>query len=438
MSKEPEFNINDIVDTFEIIDVIIHKYAKDTQITYKTRCTKCGHESKKKIYNGKFTECKHCKLFKYKYEIGYEINGWKIINHYVVGPKRYYTIECMNCGNTNTLTDYDLDHNRTPRCKMCDVREDIPNGSRRNMYEYKYNVGDVVGTYKILDRFIGGIDDGRKKKMRYYKCQCIDCGTNVDKSESSLDMGIGCGVCKKCQCNPLINSVAVKEPWMVACFVNEEDAYKYTPCSEKRVEMKCISCGQPVGTRTIETVYESHGVRCPICADGYSIPEKFMYAILKHFCIEFKPQKIFDWAKDKRYDFYIPSLNMIIETHGAQHYKETPSGMFGSLDEIQRNDLFKYNMAIKNDIKNYIVIDCSDSEFDFLSFNIQNALSNYFDFSNVDMRSLYEEAIIPTMKKIIDMYNNGISKRQISEELNISLSTVYIKLNKLRKIKNIS
>ena len=58
-----------------------------------------------------------------------------------------------------------------------------------------------------------------------------------------------------------------------------------------------------------------------------------MYSVLKQLNIEFEYQKIFDWSKNiktnnlilngrKIYDFYLNELNIIIETHGDQHFNQ--------------------------------------------------------------------------------------------------------------------
>ncbi|MEM5599205.1 hypothetical protein AAHB53_28045 [Niallia circulans] len=72
----------------------------------------------------------------------------------------------------------------------------------------------------------------------------------------------------------------------------------------------------------------------PKCSDGFSIPEKFMFNLLDYLQVDFDYQKVFDWSLGKRYDFYIPMLNCIIETHGAQHYQY--SGFMNSLEQEQK------------------------------------------------------------------------------------------------------
>ena len=66
------------------------------------------------------------------------------------------------------------------------------------------------------------------------------------------------------------------------------------------------------------------------------------------FISEYSP----DWIDLKRYDFYIPSHSMIIETDGLQHKKDV--GGYFNYDEIKNNDKLKKELAKLNGIKYYI------------------------------------------------------------------------------------
>ena len=77
---------------------------------------------------------------------------------------------------------------------------------------------------------------------------------------------------------------------------------------------------------------------------------------------------MFPWSKAsdgmgvRRYDFYVPSLNAIIEVHGAQHYEQGFDSIGGrSFEEERANDILKEKLAIDNGIKHYIVINALSS-----------------------------------------------------------------------------
>jgi hypothetical protein len=99
----------------------------------------------------------------------------------------------------------------------------------------------------------------------------------------------------------------------------------------------------------------------------------------------------YNWINKFKYDFYLYDYNLIIETHGLQHYEDNTNWKM-SLKEVQENDILKKNLALSNDIKpeNYIVIDCRYSELDFIKQNILNSrLNDIFDLSNIDWEDLW-------------------------------------------------
>ena len=58
----------------------------------------------------------------------------------------------------------------------------------------------------------------------------------------------------------------------------------------------------------------------------FPYPEKYVYAFLKALDIDFvyhHNKSHLSWCENFQYDFYIPNLKIIIETHGKQHYEDT-------------------------------------------------------------------------------------------------------------------
>ena len=165
-----------------------------------------------------------------------------------------------------------------------------------------------------------------------------------------------------------------------------------------------------------------------VLSDGISIPEKFMWNVLKELNIEFKTQlnkKDFDWCQNYKYDFYIPSLNMVVETHGEQHYEESVWGSSRTLEEEQLNDRLKKELALNNNIKNYVVIDCRKSELDWLKENVIKELDNYFDLSNIDWRLVWNNSLKNLVYEVKRLVEEGYNNKQIAEILGINKHTVW-------------
>jgi hypothetical protein len=91
----------------------------------------------------------------------------------------------------------------------------------------------------------------------------------------------------------------------------------------------------------------------PKCCRGKSKLEKEVNEILTECGIEFIEQKTFDWLvyKDKmKLDFYIPSLNTIIECQGEQHFEKLrfKNENNNRLKLREDRDIVKYNLCIEH------------------------------------------------------------------------------------------
>ena len=163
-------------------------------------------------------------------------------------------------------------------------------------------------------------------------------------------------------------------------------------------------------------------------SDGISIPEKFVMNIFKELGIKFITQlnkSTFEWCKNYRYDFYIPSLNMIVETHGNQHYKGGFENFGGrTLEQEQENDKLKKELALNNNIEKYIIIDCRYSLFDWLKKNVIKELGDYFDLSNINWGLIWNNSLKNLVWEVKRLTEEGNNITKIAEILNIDRHTV--------------
>ena len=164
--------------------------------------------------------------------------------------------------------------------------------------------------------------------------------------------------------------------------------------------------------------------------DGVSLPEKFTINILKQLNVDFLVQltkTTFEWCNNYRYDFYIPSFNMIIETHGMQHFEKGFECCGGrSLEEEQENDKFKKELALNNNIDNYIIIDCRYSKFDWLKENIIKELSPYFNLSNIDWELVWENSLKNLILETKRLVEEGYSNVEIAAILGVNKHTIKV------------
>ncbi|MDT0160393.1 zinc-ribbon domain-containing protein [Bacillus sp. AG4(2022)] len=236
--------------------------------------------------------------------------------------------------------------------------------------------------------------------------ECLKCGSEY---ESTLNNRIftksNCPYCAGQKVNET-NCLANRRPDIINILYDKTDGYKYTDKSGKKITFKCPDCGS-LDEKIIKNVVNA-GYSCTKCSDGFSYPEKFMIEVLNQLSIEYKTQKVFDWSQNKRYDFYLPSLKCIIETHGRQHYDNSFYSFGKTLEEEQMNDTLKEELAKINGIERYVVIDCRNSEIDWIRGSLlASSLNVLLDLIEVDWIKCGSYASNSLVKIVCDIYNNG-------------------------------
>ncbi len=102
-----------------------------------------------------------------------------------------------------------------------------------------------------------------------------------------------------------------------------------------------------------EIVHNNRG--CPICSSSKG--EYFIASALDTLGIEYEREKKFSNLRSKgplRFDFFIKDHNLLIEYHGAQHYREVDY-FIRTLRERQKYDKIKENWAHKNGYKLIVI-----------------------------------------------------------------------------------
>jgi len=298
--------------------------------------------------------------------------------------------------------------------------------------KYTYNDGDIIvldngKKIEILEQI--RISHG-KRTEKGYKYRCLVCGNIDTKMESSFERGQGCNVCSGKKILIGFNDMWTTHSQIAKLLKYPEIGYVISFGSDKKQIFICPDCGSEKEISPITLI--RHGLACPKCSDGISYPNKFVFGILSQLNIKFKTEEIFDWAKDKRYDFYIPSMNIIIEANGVQHYDETTRGR--SLKEEFANDELKGKLALKNGIESekYIPIDCRESEMKWIKGNVLDSnLVNFFDLSNINWVECHKYACKSLVETVCNLWNEGLyDTKKIGEVLKLSKPTVISFLKK--------
>nr|DAG12109.1 MAG TPA: restriction enzyme [Caudoviricetes sp.] len=298
------------------------------------------------------------------------------------------------------------------------------------MKPFIYKIGQVVNNLEIIDlqRKPTG-NTMRILKVCSYKC--IKCGYEGEIREDTLKHGSGCVCCANNVVVEHINSiVANKEThWMIQYFEGGwNEAKLYTSLSHKKILPICPQCGKQQNKPVqISTIKVRQGISCEYCGRTKSYPERLMASLLTHLNIEYEQQltkRMFAWCKDFQYDFYIPSLNAIIETHGGQHYYDTNRT---KLIEVCSNDEEKRKVASSN-VDHYIVLDCRKSNLNWIKNSIlQSKLATLLDLNNVDWECVSLGTIDNFYKQVWQFWNEHMYNTTlvaIAKEFKVSRPTI--------------
>ena len=277
-------------------------------------------------------------------------------------------------------------------------------------YKYKYNIGEIIKDEKrdlvILKQI--RMKDGNYS-TRGYKYHCNKCGYNEGEiSESHLKEGKGCPICSNRKVILGFNTIWDTDRWVVdKGLISKEDAKKYTRSSGRRISVICPNCGEIKMNVRIADIIRHKSIGCKKCGDGVSFPEKVASLVFDKLNIYYEKQKTFIWSQNKVYDFYIPSLKKLIETHGGQHYRSSKWSKCGgrTLAEEQENDRLKEELSSKNGLE-YIPIDCRESDIDFIKENMIKMLGDDIDFSIINWEEIDKKAQGSLVWEVCEYWKN--------------------------------
>lgn len=250
------------------------------------------------------------------------------------------------------------------------------NGNQVTIIDFYRKDGKII---YIVECDICKYQDGRKYTYEIIKGNLIPKGRN-------------CPCCSNKRLVPEINSVFYKRRDLLKYFVNIEDAKTVTHGENKRIiDLKCPTCGEQK-SMTMNRL-TNNGFSCKKCSSGISYPNAFMRNVLTELNVEFESEYSPDWIKPKRYDFYIPGHNIIIEMDGGLgHGKRYIKG-------CSDNDEIKDNLAKEHGLR-VIRIDCDyghNERFDYIKSKTIEKIKEIINLDNIcwsKIRELSENNII--------------------------------------------
>jgi predicted RNA-binding Zn-ribbon protein involved in translation (DUF1610 family) len=271
------------------------------------------------------------------------------------------------------------------------------------------------------------------KTGRTYKFMCMH-GHLFESTVSNVFQSgkFSCPICSGRRVLKGFNDLWTTHPNIAMRLKHKEDGYKYSAGSNVKLSWVCPDCGhEKIATpnkMSAQTYF------CDVCGHDASYPEKFVSNLLRQFGIHFEREQIFEWSNGKRYDFYLPQYDCIIETHGKQHYTNSDFSYLGGKTYIeeQYNDSDKLFYAKEyGKIENYIVLDCRKSEMRWIKHSLLE--SGLLDIlciipDTVDWDECHTFAMSNLTKEICQMYENGVGIHALCEEFNLCRNSIITKL----------
>jgi len=245
------------------------------------------------------------------------------------------------CGNIITSN---LNNHTKRYCKYCS------NKYTKSIEEYQAMSDEIFnGEFEILEQ---PISSKIKVKIRHYKCD----NTFEMMINNHVNAKQGCPKCR-------INSRKNNQYWVEKCIEiwgNDYKILKDVKNVHQKVEILHVICNKTHMKNMNSFIHGKRG--CPYCTKDIKYSENYISKYLESKSILFEREKTFDnlinpkTGRKLRFDFYLPKFNMIIETHGVQHYKPIDHwhGQIGFEEQIYRDEL-KMKYAKENNIK-YIVL----------------------------------------------------------------------------------
>jgi hypothetical protein len=190
------------------------------------------------------------------------------------------------------------------------------------------------------------LSKGKKDKAshQYWICKC-DCGNIVEVNSDNLRRGLtqSCG----CLRSEIIHNTVFKDITgqkfgkltVIGYKIENAKTYCYCQCE----------CGSKSWVAK-NNLINGHTQSCG-CISG-SIGELNIQKILLENNIEFYKEFVFDDLPKRRFDFYLPQQNRLIEFDGRQHFEFTENWHQSEIEfELsQQRDQEKNNYALSNNI----------------------------------------------------------------------------------------
>lgn len=276
--------------------------------------------------------------------------------------------------------------------------------------EFKYKVGDVI--HKERTNFIV-VSSFRNKPRnnKAYLIECSVCNQQFEREEYEVSRSKNCPICFNSVVVTGFNDVATTHPWVLEYAVDKDVLSKNSFGSAEKVFLQCPTCKKARSMKITDLIKYNFRCSCQTSSTG----EQILEACLRVNNINYQKEYSLPNSR-KRYDFFLEKHNLIIEVHGAQHYKQIEG--WGELSETQANDKKKKEEALCLGYT-YVELNWSHTNIAKLLIEIREKLSF------ITSLNIYQELdLLPTFKKLVKIWEeHPYNTNKLEEELKIGATS---------------
>lgn len=174
---------------------------------------------------------------------------------------------------------------------------------------------------------------------------------------------------------------------------------------------------------SIYTLHRIKTISCPFCSDGFSYPEKFVSCFLKQLNEPFITQYSPSWANKKRYDFYLPNMNIIVEVDGGLgHGKKTYDNQIDIVGK--KIDDYKDSMALDNINCVVFRVNADVSSMSHIKKSLLETFHDIFYMDFINWEECEKFALGSLLIDVCKAFRNKVSIPNIAKQFSISEKTV--------------
>ena len=271
--------------------------------------------------------------------------------------------------------------------------------------DHHYKIGEEVNGSIVINKIKMKNKSG---DVKGYEMLCLETKGKFEMREGNLKAGQKSPYLRGYKIGP--GNSLFNEKHVLKHLKNINDAHVHHKKSGKKIKVECKNCGFEKDIMITDLV--KYGFSCPFCTKGISFPERFMGALLKINNVKYEFQKTFPDLERKRFDFYLPLQNCVIEMNGVQHYKQND---YLNHEATVLSDKIKKDYCVDKNIE-YIPINCSLSTFEFVIDNIKKStISEIFKNMNKEdvSNKIIEMFVVENINGIVADYKSGMTYTNI-------------------------